>query len=72
MPWGGKYAYGFIDMRGTLEGYVGHGGVAPGVNSDLRIFPDAGYVVVVLSNIDPPFAGRIGAWLTLRLNNRVR
>ncbi len=67
----GKYAYGFLDMRGAGEGYVGHGGAAPGVNGDLRIFPDDGYVVVVLSNIDPPFAGRVGAWLTLRLDNRL-
>ncbi len=68
----GTYAYGFLDLRATGEGYVGHGGAAPGVNADLRIFPDAGYVVVVLSNIDPPFAGRIGGWLTLRLDNQVQ
>ncbi len=56
----------------TLTALAQECGVAPGVNSDLRILPDAGYVVVVLSNIDPAFAGRIGAWLKLRLNNQVR
>ena len=70
MPWGGRYAYGFEDLRDTL-GYVGHGGAAPGVNGTLMIFPTSGYIVAVLSNIDPPFAGRIGSFLALRLENRV-
>lgn len=70
MPRGGKYAYGFEDLRDTA-GYFGHGGAAPGVNGTLRIFPKSGYIVVVLSNIDPPFADRIGAFLALRLENRL-
>jgi CubicO group peptidase (beta-lactamase class C family) len=70
LPWGGRYAYGFDDMRET-QGYVGHGGAAPGVNGTLMIFPKSGYVVAVLSNIDPPFAGRIGSFLALRLENRI-
>ena len=31
----------------------GHAGGAQGQNGDLRIFPESGYVVVALSNLDP-------------------
>lgn len=48
-------------------GAVGHGGGAPGMNGDLRIYPQSGYVVAVLSNLDPPAAQRISAFLDLRL-----
>ena len=68
MPLGARYAYGFEDARksdGT--GWIGHAGGAPGMNADLRIFPSSGYVVVVLSNLDPPAAQRISEFLTLRL-----
>jgi D-alanyl-D-alanine carboxypeptidase len=68
-PSGGKYAYGFVDRR-EREGYFGHDGGAPGVNGILMILPESGYVVAVLSNFDPPFAGRIGNFLALRLENR--
>jgi CubicO group peptidase (beta-lactamase class C family) len=70
MPYGGRYAYGFEDLRESA-GYFGHGGAAPGVNGTLRIFPKSGYIVAVLSNIDPPFADRVGAFLALRLENRL-
>ena len=32
---------------------MGHGGGAPGMNGDLRIYPKSAYVVVVLANFDP-------------------
>ena len=41
--------------EGSLRSY-GHGGGAPGMNGELRIFPELGYVVVGLSNLDPPAA----------------
>lgn len=69
-PIGGKYAFGFVDRR-EREGWFGHDGGAPGVNGVLMIFPKSGYVVAVLSNFDPPFAGRIGIYLALRLENRI-
>lgn len=37
----------------------GHGGGAPGMNGQFRVFPKLGYVVVALSNLDPPVAGRV-------------
>ncbi|MEO8177866.1 MAG: serine hydrolase domain-containing protein [Deltaproteobacteria bacterium] len=45
----------------------GHGGGAPGMNGDLRIFPDSGYVIAVLSNLDPPAASRIADFVSVRL-----
>jgi D-alanyl-D-alanine carboxypeptidase len=54
------YAYGFEDHRDVEgNGWVGHGGGAPGMNGDLRIYPASDYVVVVLANLDPPVAQRV-------------
>jgi len=65
---GGKYAYGFEDQRDKDgNGWVGHGGGAPGMNADLRIYPKSGYVVAVLANLDPPAAQRISQFLDYRL-----
>jgi D-alanyl-D-alanine carboxypeptidase len=64
----GKYAYGFQDERDKDgNGYVGHGGGAPGMNGDLRIYPKSGYVVAVLANLDPPAAQQIADFLDARL-----
>ena len=63
-----SYAYGFEDHRDADgNGWVGHGGGAPGMNGDLRIYPKPGYVVAVLANIDPPAAQRISEYLDPRL-----
>lgn len=64
MPFGNgqKYAYGFMDKMVDGQRIVGHGGGFPGLNSDLNIFdsgPASGYIVVVMSNYDPPAAQRI-------------
>ena len=65
---GGKYAYGFEDNRDKDgNGWVGHGGGAPGMNGDLKIYPKSGYVVAVLANLDPPAAGRVSEFLDTRL-----
>jgi D-alanyl-D-alanine carboxypeptidase len=67
-PGGGmKYAYGFGDR--TVDGLrsFGHSGGAPGMNGDLEIYPQAGYVVAVLANMDPPAAGRISDFIGNRL-----
>ncbi len=65
---GGSYAYGFEDARGADgNGWVGHGGGAPGMNGDLKIYPKSGYVVAVLANLDPPAAHRISEYLDPRL-----
>jgi CubicO group peptidase (beta-lactamase class C family) len=65
---GARYAYGFEDARDADgNGWVGHGGGAPGMNGDLRIYPKPGYVVAVLANIDPPAAQGISEYLDPRL-----
>jgi D-alanyl-D-alanine carboxypeptidase len=65
---GARYAYGFEDARDADgNGWVGHGGGAPGINGDLKIYPESGYVVAVLANIDPPAAQRISEYLDPRL-----
>ena len=63
---GDKYAYGFED---TIEGGVrsfGHSGGAPGMNGDLRIFPESGYVVAALANTGSG-ASQVASWVGERL-----
>ena len=65
---GAMYAYGFEDAREKDgSGWVGHSGGAPGMNGDLRIFPKSGYVVAVLSNLDPPAASEISGFVSVRI-----
>src|SRR5829696_8202668 len=62
-----QYGYGFgVQGQGRLGSY-GHGGGAPGMNGELRIFPQLGYVVVSLSNLDPPAASELVEFFTLRM-----
>lgn len=63
---GPGYGYGFQSSARPARHY-GHGGGAPGMNGDLRIFPDSGYVVTVLANLDPPSAGRLADFVVARL-----
>jgi hypothetical protein len=37
------------------------------MNGDLRIFPELGYVVVALSNLDPPAAQRLADYFVNRM-----
>jgi D-alanyl-D-alanine carboxypeptidase len=64
---GGKYAYGFGDAMINGTRCFGHGGGAPGMNGELKICPGPGYVVAVLSNLDPPAASRVADFITNRL-----
>ena len=65
-----QYGYGFdVQGQGSLGSY-GHGGGAPGMNGELRIFPELGYVVVSLSNLDPPAASELVEFFTLRMPDR--
>jgi D-alanyl-D-alanine carboxypeptidase len=61
--------YGF-GMSLTGEGATrsfGHAGGAQGQNGDLRVFPESGYVIVALSNLDPPAASRMVDFIVARL-----
>ncbi|MEP7157471.1 MAG: serine hydrolase domain-containing protein [Betaproteobacteria bacterium] len=54
-----RYGFGFgVRADGKWQSY-GHGGGAPGMNGELRIIPQQGYVLVALSNLDPPAASRV-------------
>ena len=65
-PGGENYAYGFEDnTRGGVRSF-GHSGGAPGMNGDLRIFPQTGYVVAALVNMDRG-AQRATDWVSERL-----
>lgn len=54
-----QYAYGFSEE--IVNGYrrFGHSGGFSGINSQLNIYPDLGYVVAVMGNYDPPAASRV-------------
>jgi len=67
-PQGPKYAYGFGDEI-SADGVrcFGHGGGAPGMNGDLKICPQAGYVIAVLANMDPMAAGHAADFIAARL-----
>jgi len=67
---GARYAYGFMDRVAAGVRSVGHGGGAPGMNGDLLIYPDSGYVVAALANMDPPAAQRISDFIGNRLPAR--
>jgi D-alanyl-D-alanine carboxypeptidase len=65
---GSKYAYGFGEEI-SADGVrcFGHGGGAPGMNGDLKICPQSGYVIAVLANLDPQAAGHASDFITARL-----
>ena len=65
---GSKYAYGFSDEI-SPDGVrcFGHGGGAPGMNGELKICPQSGYVIAVLANLDPQAAGHASDLSSARL-----
>ena len=64
------YAYGFMDRTMGGRRWVGHGGSHPGMNGELLFEPNGGYVVVVLTNFDPPSAGLMLAHIVNNLPDR--
>jgi len=67
-PRGSKYAYGFTDEV-SADGVrcFGHGGGAPGMNGELTICPQSGYVIAVLANLDPQAASHAADFIVARL-----
>jgi len=64
---GAQYGYGFRVDEGANGKVVGHGGGFSGINSNLDIYLDKGYIVAVMSNIDrgaSPVARRFGELLS--------
>jgi D-alanyl-D-alanine carboxypeptidase len=64
---GGGYGHGFACWNQGDAPSFGHNGGAPGINADLKIFRETGYVVVVMSNLDPPAASRVSDFIAARL-----
>lgn len=63
---GENYGYGFSVSQGPGGKVVGHSGGFSGINSQLDIHLDSGYIVAVMSNVDngaSPLAERIGRTL---------
>jgi CubicO group peptidase (beta-lactamase class C family) len=57
-----EYGFGFGVGTDALGRSVGHSGGFPGISSVLDIYPDAGWTIVVLSNVDdgmPPVAQKL-------------
>ncbi|MFI4973418.1 MAG: serine hydrolase domain-containing protein [Caulobacterales bacterium] len=67
---GPKYAMGCIEFFRTGVRCFYHAGSAPGMCGSLMIFPDAGYVVAVLSNRDPPQGWSLANFISDRLPAR--
>jgi CubicO group peptidase (beta-lactamase class C family) len=67
----GKEPYGFgFAIQGEPFRSYGHNGGAPGINGDLRVFPELGYVLVGLSNLDPPAASHLVDYFAARMPAR--
>ncbi|HZT43668.1 MAG TPA: serine hydrolase domain-containing protein [Chthonomonadaceae bacterium] len=64
---GVRYAYGFFTRNENGQRIVGHSGGFPGISSNLDIYLDSGYTVVVMSNYDPGTAELVSGWIHDRL-----
>jgi D-alanyl-D-alanine carboxypeptidase len=61
------YGYGFGLQRDGQPRSYGHGGGAPGMNGEFRVYPELGYVLVALSNLDPPAATSLVDFFAARM-----
>ncbi len=64
---GHMYAYGFHDIQEAGVREIGHNGGGPGINASLAIYPESGYEVAVLANLDPPAAENLANFIGARL-----
>ena len=61
------YGLGFMVYPDDPAPSYGHEGGAPGMNADLRIFPDQRTIIVCLSNLDPMSADTLTNFYALRM-----
>ena len=66
-PHRNQYGFGFGAGNDGGRTFWGHGGGAPGMNGELRVYPDSSTVVVTLANLDPPAASRLADFIVARL-----
>jgi D-alanyl-D-alanine carboxypeptidase len=63
----GWYGFGFVvGGEGRLR-WFGHDGGAEGMSASLRVYPELGYVLVGLANVDPPAAERLTEYFSNRM-----
>ena len=67
MPADSGYGFGMMISEGPPGKRFGHGGGAPGMNGELRVYPRTDTVVVVLANVDPPAATRLADFFDERM-----
>jgi D-alanyl-D-alanine carboxypeptidase len=67
MPPDAGYGFGMMVSEGPEGKRYGHGGGAPGMNGELRVFPRTSTVVVVLANLDPPVASELADFFEARM-----
>ncbi|MDQ2840486.1 MAG: beta-lactamase family protein [Acidobacteriota bacterium] len=67
MPTGEGYGFGMMVSEEPQGKRFGHGGGAPGMNGELRVYPRTNSVVVVLANLDPPAASRLADFFDERM-----
>jgi CubicO group peptidase (beta-lactamase class C family) len=63
MPRDGSYGYGLMVHPLNGNTCLGHAGGYPGMNADVEVCNDSKYVIVVLANVDPPVAQRLGFFI---------
>lgn len=61
------YGYGFSIQGKDAERWYGHGGGAPGMNGQLRVYPELDRVVVAFSNLDPGTANAMSDYYEARM-----
>jgi D-alanyl-D-alanine carboxypeptidase len=66
-PDGTFMPYDFAGRTSEGRPFIGHSGGAPGMNGELRIFPDVDCAVIVVSNLDPPAATSVADFISERL-----
>ncbi len=64
---GPGYGFGMMTAEEPQGKRFGHGGGAPGMNGELRVYRSTGTVVVVLANVDPPAASRLADFFDERM-----
>lgn len=67
MPAGEGYGFGMTVSEEPQGKRFGHGGGAPGMNGELRVYPRTDTIVVVLANLDPPAASRVADFFDERM-----
>ena len=67
MPPNAGCGFGMMVSDGSQGRRFGRGGGAPGMNSELRVYPKTGTVIVVLANLDPLAASRMADMFDARM-----